>query len=292
MNWNKGHVRLLGRGWRKPGRQTFALCQRHSDGREHAVRGVPAGFGSAIVRASAMTTFLLVHGAWGVAREWDGVSRALRQLGHEAIAPELPIDDTGAGLEDYAECLEQAVKHVDEPPVVVGHSAGGHGATLLPARRPVRRLIYLAAFVPQPSRAFLSRADGPFDRDGDCDFHLASAAFRASIVDGADGTCQLDALRLAILLAGERAADMLAPMIRPLLRPHALRVFTEPFPRASLPDVPCVYLLTGADPILPPASQRIFAARLGVEPVVIPGADHGVHMKRPGLVAELLTRYG
>jgi len=238
-----------------------------------------------------MSTFALVHGAWGVAREWDGVIKALERLGHKAIAVDMPIDDTRAGLEDYADCLLRATEHVHEPLIVVGHSAGGHAAALIPARRPVQKLVFLAAFVPRPGEPFLVRNEGePLEAASGSDFHLASADFRSVIVDRGDGTCTLDEARLARFLVGERAADMLVPMLRPLLRPHALRAFQEPFPRSSLPDVPSEYLLTGADPVLPPASQRVFASRLGVEPIEVPGTDHGVHMKRPALVAHLLSR--
>lgn len=239
-----------------------------------------------------MTTFVLIHGAWGVAREWDGVVAALQGLGHQAVAVDMPIDDTSVGMEAHAECVVRASRHVQEPVVVVGHSAGGYGAALVPARRAVRKLIFLAAFVPVPGRPFLERDDGAsLERADTCDFHLASPGFRSVIRERGDGTCSLDPLQLAALLVGERAADVLAPMIRPYLRPHSLRLFEEPFPRAALPEVPCDYLLTTADPVLPPASQRIFASRLGVAPIELEGADHGVHMKRPKLVAEFLARH-
>lgn len=243
--------------------------------------------------ASLMTTFALIHGAWGVAREWDGVIAALRKLGHDAIAIDFPIDDTAFGMEHHADCLVHATRHIEEPLVVVGHSAGGYGAALMPARRPVRKVIYLAAFVPLPSRPFLVRAPGrPLEAASDCDFHLASPEFRSVIVDNGDGTCSLEAHHLAVFLAGERAADILVPMLRPMLRPHALSLFEERFPREALPEVPSAYLLTAADPVLPPDSQRIFASRLGVAPVELPGADHGVHMKRSRIVAEYLARLG
>lgn len=238
-----------------------------------------------------MSTFLLIHGAWGVAREWDGVVAALSRLGHRGIAVDLPIDDPNAGLEEYADCIVEAAKDEDDPLIVVGHSAGGHAAALIPGRRPVRKLVFLAAFVPQPERSFLHRAPGQtLGHLDDGDFALASRAFRSVIVEKQAGLSELDPYKLAAFLAGERAADLLVPMLRPLLRPHALRAFEQPFPRTALPSIPSAYLLTTADPVLPPASQRLFAARLGVAPIELSGADHGVHIKRPRLVAEVLSR--
>ena len=198
---------------------------------------------------AAMSTFALIHGAWGVAREWDAVMGVLRRLGHDAIAVDMPIDDTSAGLEQQADCLVRATQHVEEPLVVVGHSAGGYCAALIPDRRPVRKLIFLAAFVPRPGKPFLVRTGSQLlDDASGCDFQLASPEFRSVIIDGNDGTCSLDPLRLAVFIVGEAAADMLVPMIRPLLRPHAQRLFAEPFPRAALPNVPCDYLLTARGP--------------------------------------------
>jgi pimeloyl-ACP methyl ester carboxylesterase len=80
------------------------------------------------------------------------------------------------------------------------------------------------------------------------------------------------------------------------MRPNArgrVRSTTHPrrtFPLGALPATSSTYLLTASDPVLPPSSQRIFARRLGVDPIEIPGADHGVHMKRPRLVASWLDR--
>lgn len=248
-----------------------------------------SSLGAAMVRP--MASFVLLHGAWGVPREWDAVIATLGASGHEAIAVDLPITDPGSCLEHYADCIVSAAARMRGPLIVVGHSAGGHAAALVPARRAVSRIVYLSAFVPIPRTGFLVRRDGePLMAAHGGDFELSSAAFRSVIVDRNDGTCELDALRLASFMAGEAAADFLVPMLRPLLRPNGLRVFEEPWPRDELPRVPSTYLLTGADPVLPPASQRIFARRLGVEPEEIAGADHGVHMKKPRVVAALLDR--
>ena len=48
--------------------------------------------------------------------------------------------------------MEAALDGLDEP-VLVGHSMGGLVIPLVAARRPVRRLIFLAAMLPSPGRS-------------------------------------------------------------------------------------------------------------------------------------------
>jgi pimeloyl-ACP methyl ester carboxylesterase len=241
--------------------------------------------------APAMAWFALLHGAWGVPEEWRAVAESLRALGHHAIAVDIPVHEPSCTLDRCAETVVRATAGVDGPVIVVGHSAGGHVASLIPSLRPVHHVVYLAAFVPEPGKAFLVRRDGePLASACVGDFALAAPAFRALIRERGDGTCELDVHRLAAFLAGDRAADLLVPMLRTLLRPNALALFEQTFPLGALPATSSTYLLTASDPVLPPSSQRIFARRLGVDPIEIPGADHGVHMKRPRLVASWLDR--
>ena len=62
----------------------------------------------------------------------------------------------------------------------------------------------------------------------------------------------------------------------------------QPWPGRSLPDVPCTYVLCTEDSILPPATQREMAARLGVEPVEL-ASDHAVFTLRSHELAALLA---
>jgi len=65
-----------------------------------------------------MATYSLVHGACHGGWVWDLVRAELEERGHVVHAPDLPIEDVDAGVEDYA----RAVPPAD---VVVGHSLGG-----------------------------------------------------------------------------------------------------------------------------------------------------------------------
>lgn len=76
---------------------------------------------------------VLIHGAWAGAWVWDEVAAALRGLGHDPIAPDLPGDGAhriaapDVQSTDYMACLEAAIG--PEPAVLVGHSGGGQLVT-------------------------------------------------------------------------------------------------------------------------------------------------------------------
>ena len=75
-------------------------------------------------------------------------SQPLERRGHRAVAVDLPGEDPAAGLDAYADTIATALAGVEDEVVVVAHSLNGLVAPLVAARRPVRALVYLAAFVP------------------------------------------------------------------------------------------------------------------------------------------------
>ena len=105
-----------------------------------------------------MTTFVLVHGAFGSAAELAPVIPHLEALGHRAIAVDLPCTDPAAMLDDYARSVVEAMSGIEGPVVVVGHSAGGATISLVPGRTRVDRLVYATAFVPEPGRSIVDIA--------------------------------------------------------------------------------------------------------------------------------------
>jgi len=114
--------------------------------------------------ADAVTTFALIHGAWGDRVAWVGVPDELRRMGHEAVAPDLSCDEPGATFDDDAAIVLGALEDVrGDDVVVVGFSLGDHTAALVAAARPVRELVYLAAMVPEPGVS-LSHQFGHGDR--------------------------------------------------------------------------------------------------------------------------------
>src|SRR6218665_3432598 len=102
--------------------------------------------------------FVLVHGGCHRAACWDRLIPALRALGRDAVAVDLPghggdihADPVTKTLDDGIAPLPAAVGAVDGPVVLVGHSLGGMTISGVAERMPERiaRLVYLTALVPQ-----------------------------------------------------------------------------------------------------------------------------------------------
>jgi pimeloyl-ACP methyl ester carboxylesterase len=170
-----------------------------------------------------VTTFALVHGAYGRGAYWAPLVAELEARGHRALAPDLPIEDRDATFDDYAE----AVGPCDH---VVGHSMGGVTAALVAGRRGVP-VTYVAAVVPRPGRPLtevLSEAIAP---------EVVAAEVR-----GEDGLRRLP-------------PGCLGPDLE--LRGQSVTPYFEPFPLAAVPGGR--YVLCRHDDVVRPAYARAAA---------------------------------
>lgn len=117
-----------------------------------------------------MTTFVLVHGAWGGAHGFRHVRRILQAEGHEVFTPSLtgigervhlasPLVNLSAHVCDV---VNQVLYEDLQDIVLVGYSYGGFvvtGALEHIADR-VRHLVYLDAFVPRDGESVASHVHG------------------------------------------------------------------------------------------------------------------------------------
>ena len=93
-----------------------------------------------------MSTFAFIHGAGDVGWYWHLVERELRARGHATVAPDLPIEDDDASLEDNAQVVVHAIEAIPDRRelVVVGQSFGGYVAPIVAERAGADRLILVA----------------------------------------------------------------------------------------------------------------------------------------------------
>lgn len=101
-----------------------------------------------------MADILLVHGSAHGAWCWQETIPALKALGHNAKAIDLPShgDDTTPVNEVTLDLYtDRVLSALDKPRVVVGHSMAGYPISLVAERAPemIQRLIYLCAYVPK-----------------------------------------------------------------------------------------------------------------------------------------------
>lgn len=89
-------------------------------------------------------TIILIHGFWGDAAHWADVIVDLDARGYKLQAVEIPL----TSLADDAERARKAIRQVDGPVILVGHSYGGAVITEAGNLPNVVGLVYIAAFAP------------------------------------------------------------------------------------------------------------------------------------------------
>ncbi len=207
-----------------------------------------------------MATYVLVHGAGSDSWYWHLVTPKLEALGHDVVAPDLPCDDDGAGLDDYVRVTLDTIG-TRRDLVVVAQSLGAFTATIVCDRLPVQLLVLVAAMVPSPG-------ESPGEWWANTG-HVFPEPFDPADVFTHD---------LPPALAAESAAHV---------REQSGTPFEKPWPLAAWPDVPTRFLLCRDDRFFPAAFQRrVVRERLGMVPDEMPGG----HLPALGHPDELVAR--
>lgn len=112
------------------------------------------------------STFVLVHGAWQGPYVWSYVKDKLEKNGQRVIVVELPAhgDDTTSpatvSIDVYRDKVIEAISHLQEPVVLVGHSMGGVVVSAVAEKIPgqIKKLVYIGAFLPANRQSLLDLA--------------------------------------------------------------------------------------------------------------------------------------
>jgi pimeloyl-ACP methyl ester carboxylesterase len=208
-----------------------------------------------------MSTYVLIHGAGSEAWLWHLVVPQLQELGHLAIAVDLPCDDDSAGLHEYAETVLRSAGDREEL-IVVAQSLGGFTAPLVCDRRPVDLVVLVNAMVPLPGET----AGEWWTNTG----HVFPDPFDPVEVFLHD---------VSPMLVAEAANHV---------RRQSDSVFSDPWPLAEWPPVPTRAVACRDDRFFPIDFQcKVARERLGIEPDQLPGG-HLPALARPSeLVAYL-----
>jgi pimeloyl-ACP methyl ester carboxylesterase len=227
-----------------------------------------------------VTTFALVPGAWHGAWCFDALVAELERRGHRAVAVDLPVEDTSAGVSAYARVVVEALADAPDDVVLAGHSLGGLTIPVVAALRPVRRLVFVCGLLPYPGRSFADRPESdPEVFVPGCAEGIARDELGRSYWADPD-----EAVR--VLYGDCSREDALAAVEH--LRPQAQAPSTEPCPLERWPEVESAYVLCTEDRIVSPAWSRWAARdRLGVEPIELPGS-HSPFLSRPAELADAL----
>jgi pimeloyl-ACP methyl ester carboxylesterase len=231
------------------------------------------------------STHVLIPGAWHGAWSWRPVAERLRAAGHRAITLTLPglndgDDPSGWRLNDAVDYVVAAVRQRQlDNIILVAHSWGGYPATgaAQVLGRQVSKIIYYNAFVPIRGIP-LTDEDRPVQRQA------TLRSIRESPVGAVAPT--LEYLQEELM---QGVAPELQRLVADLLTPQPGGYFLGSLPAdaASL-DIPAAYIAGDSDHAMPrPAAE--FAARIGVQPIVVPGTHNGL-LTHPDELADAILR--
>jgi len=221
-----------------------------------------------------MSLYCLVHGSTQNASGWDLLVPELEDRGHQVMRMNLPDDEPDASATRYAEAICQGIPNHREDVIVVAHSAAGLFLPLVPGYHNVKRLVFLAAVIPQIGASLLDQVRAQPDmlnpewvgkdptKDDQLARHFLFHDCSAEVTEWALTTLHLTFARGAVL---------------------------ERFPATEWPAVPASYIVCAGDRTIQPAwSRRAARERLGVDAIELPGG-HCPHVSRPGELAEVLA---
>jgi Alpha/beta hydrolase family len=215
-----------------------------------------------------VTTFALIHGAGDGGWYWHLVEAALRERGHDTVAPDLPADDESATLDTYASAVIDAIADLSEP-VVVAQSFGAFTAPLVCDRLDTELLALVAPMIPsagEPPDAWWANTGYTPTDEGRADDPIATYYH-------------------------DVPPELASEAIRRERSHPSQRAGREPWPLAAWPDVPTRVLLCRDDRLFDPTFiRRISQERLGITPEEI-DAGHCVALGHPRDLADRLESY-
>lgn len=232
-----------------------------------------------------MSTFVIVPGAWDTPATMDPVIEPLESAGHRVIVVDLPCGDADATLKEYADAVRVVLPDDLADVVLVGYSFGGFTASRIAVEHPDVPVVYVAAWIPRDGASVLDIFAGgdPFEAGDDAGI----AAFDGLILSAGPGLCALNIDRY-VAAADPIERDSVQTYLERTQRPQGIAALREKWHG----DLPAsrrrTYVLTTADTLVPPETQRVMAASVGADVVEI-DTDHGIFREQPVRLAEMLV---
>ena len=232
-----------------------------------------------------MCTFVIVTGAWDTPLAMEPVIEPLESAGHDAIVVDLPCGNANATLEDYADAVRAALPNNLTQVVLVGYSFGGFTASMIAVDHPNLPMVYVAAYIPRDGSSVLDLFAGgdPFEVSEEAGI----AALGGLVLSAGPGLCALN-IDMAVGASEPDGWDAVRIYLERTQRPQGIAALRQKWRGKPSTSRRRTYILTTADTLLPPETQRLMAASVGADIVEI-AADHGIFREQPARLAELLV---
>lgn len=220
------------------------------------------------------STYILIPGAWHGGWAWHPVAERLRAAGHQAVCLTLPglghgDDPAGHDLQDAVDHVVFEVERQELTNVtLVGHSWGGYpmaGAAHRLSDK-VSEVIYYSAHVPVRGRSMID------------DLPAEVAAVQRGLIDASPTrSIVLTPQFFQGMSLMQGVEENTQRLVADLLTPQPGNYFLDALdiPSVSELGIPARYLLGEDDQALPRSGAE-FAARLGLEPIMVPGTHEGL----------------
>jgi pimeloyl-ACP methyl ester carboxylesterase len=216
----------------------------------------------------AKKKIVLVHGVWLDGSSWTEVIKELGHKGYEVHAVQLPLNS----FEDDVAATNRVINHVGGPVVLVGHSYGGAVTSAAGTNPHVEKLVYIAAFAPQPGQVF-----------GEL-MGMNPPTANVQIVPDAEGYLWVDAPAFADAIAHDihRGLVNLAVAVQ---NPYAASLFGASVADPAWQHKPSWYLVTTEDRILSPKTQHTMAKSIGAKVHEVATSHHPLIANPQAVVA-------
>lgn len=238
-----------------------------------------------------MKNYLLIHGAWGAAWEFNKVTELLSNDGHNVVALDLPgHGENKANIADvnmnaYVQTVVKAINDLGEEVILVGHSLAGavisQVAQIIPEK--IESLIYVAAMLLKDGESPLSVMQN--DAGGEL---LPNSLFSE---DGSYATISEETVRNVLLNDVDDEAYLNSIVPRFLFKQA-----TEPFmAKAQLTEekygsVEKHYIKASIDKVITPAAQEKMLNNWQVDNVFTLESGHFPLTSIPEKLVEIIKK--
>lgn len=228
--------------------------------------------------AHTSPTVIFVHGAFADSSSWNVEIGLLRNAGYPVIAYANPL----RGIANDAAGLDELVKSVDGPVVLVGHSYAGMVVSQVAAQEAtVKAIVYVAALIPEVGEStndLVTKFPGSelvsenlhsiATSDGQTDVYINQDKYGTVY---AGGLSQAD---ISVAAAGER--------------PLAAAAFAEKATLAAPASIPKWEIVATQDHAIPTQAEEFMANRAGAR-IVRTESGHDVPAAQPFVVARVIA---